>query len=88
MMTSTYQSLPLFLTNGNNASGARDTRAGTDRHMDLNYDLFVDLTPEFNQPPQRKDRTGLLGNNMKMTPNNLKHGGIIMPETQFFMRLI
>jgi len=41
--------------------------------MDLNYDLFLDLTPEFNQPPSqlRQDRSAW--HNMKrMSPEQLK----------------
>ena len=37
-----------------NAPGARVQELEIDRHMDLNYDLFVDLTPDFNQPPSQK----------------------------------
>ncbi|HAH98529.1 MAG TPA: sulfatase, partial [Verrucomicrobiales bacterium] len=34
-------------------------------HMDLNYDLFVDLTPEFNQPPSQKRQDRSAWHNMK-----------------------
>jgi arylsulfatase A-like enzyme len=41
--------------------------------MDLNYDLFVDLTPEFNQPPSQKRQDRSAWHNMKrMTPEQLK----------------
>ena len=56
-----------------NAPGARLQELEIDRHMDLNYDLFVDLTPEFNQPPSqlRQDRSAW--HNMKrMSPEQLK----------------
>ncbi|MEC8592066.1 MAG: sulfatase [Planctomycetota bacterium] len=56
-----------------NAPPARHQELEIDRHMDLNYDLFVDLTPDFNSPPsqQRQDRSAW--NNMKrMTPEQLK----------------
>jgi len=56
-----------------NAPGARLQELEIDRHMDLNYDLFVDLTPEFNQPPSqlRQDRSAW--HNMKrMSPKQLK----------------
>jgi arylsulfatase A-like enzyme len=40
--------------------------------MDLNYDLFVDLVPEFNQPPSQKRQDRSAWNNMKrMTPSQL-----------------
>ncbi|NBQ02986.1 MAG: DUF4976 domain-containing protein, partial [Opitutae bacterium] len=39
----------------------------------LNYDLFVDLTPEFNQPPSQKRQDRSAWHNMKrMTPEQLK----------------
>lgn len=56
-----------------NAPGARLQELEIDRHMDLNYDLFVDLTPEFNQPPSqlRQDRSAW--QNMKrMNPVQLE----------------
>ena len=42
-----------------NAPPARHQELEIDRHMDINYDLFVDLTPDFDQPPsqQRQDRS-------------------------------
>jgi arylsulfatase A-like enzyme len=42
-----------------NAPAARLQELEIDRHMDLNYDLFLDLTAEFNQPPSqlRQDRS-------------------------------
>ena len=56
-----------------NAPAARLQELEIDRHMDLNYDLFVDLTPEFNQPPSqlRQDRSAW--HNMKrMSPEQLE----------------
>ena len=56
-----------------NAPPARHQELEIDRHMDLNYDLFVDLTPEYDQPPSqiRQDRSAW--NNMKrMSPGQLK----------------
>ena len=56
-----------------NAPGARVQELEIDRHMDLNYDLFVDLTPEFNQPPSQKRQDRSAWHNMKrMTPEQLK----------------
>lgn len=56
-----------------NAPPARYQELEIDRHMDLNYDLFVDLTPEFNQPPSQKRQDRSAWNNMKrMTPGQLK----------------
>lgn len=56
-----------------NAPGAQYQELEIDRHMDLNYDLFVDLTPEFNQAPSqiRQDR-GAWHNMKRMTPHQLK----------------
>lgn len=56
-----------------NAPGAQYQELEIDRHMDLNYDLFVDLTPEFNQAPSqiRQDR-GAWHNMKRMTPRQLK----------------
>jgi arylsulfatase A-like enzyme len=56
-----------------NASPARWQELEIDRHMDLNYDLFVDLTPEFDQPASQKRQDRSAWNNMKrMTPEQLK----------------
>jgi arylsulfatase A-like enzyme len=55
-----------------NAPPARFQELEIDRHMDLNYDLFVDLVPEFNQPPSQKRQDRSAWNNMKrMTPSQL-----------------
>ena len=48
-----------------NAPPARHQELEIDRHMDLNYDLFVDLTPEFNQPPSQKRQDRSAWYNMK-----------------------
>ena len=55
-----------------NAPPARHQELEIDRHMDLNFDLFVDLTPDFvDQSGKRTDRSAW--NNMKrMTPSQLK----------------
>ena len=56
-----------------NAPAARHQELEIDRHMDINYDLFLDLTPDYSRPPsqQRQDRSAW--NNMKrMTPSQLK----------------
>ena len=56
-----------------NAPGARVQELEIDRHMDLNYDLFVDLTPDFNQTPSQKRQDRSAWANMKrMTPDQLK----------------
>ena len=56
-----------------NAPGAQYQELEIDRHMDLNYDLFVDLTPEFHQAPSQKRQDRGAWHNMKrMTPQQLK----------------
>ena len=55
-----------------NAPPARHQEMEIDRHMDLNFDLFVDLVPGFEQEPslRRQDRSSW--QNMKrMTPGQL-----------------
>ena len=47
---------PLFDKWEDNAPPARHQELEIDG-TGLNYDLFVDLTPKFNQPPQRQDRS-------------------------------
>ncbi|MGB0578395.1 MAG: sulfatase family protein [Limisphaerales bacterium] len=55
-----------------NAPPARHQELEIDRHMDLNYDLFVDLTPEFNQPPSQKRQDRSAWRNMqRMTKEQL-----------------
>ena len=63
----------LFDEHRDNAPGARHQEAEIDRHMGLNFDLFVDLTPDFIDPDPSvgMDRSGW--ENMKrMTPEQLK----------------
>ena len=56
-----------------NASPARHQELEIDRHMDLNYDLFVDLTPDYNQPASQKRQDRSAWHNMKrMSPAQLK----------------
>ena len=56
-----------------NASPARFQELEIDRHMDLNYDLFVDLTADFSQPATQKTQDKSAWNNMKrMTPEQMK----------------
>lgn len=63
----------LFAKHEGQASPSRHQELEVDRHMDLNYDLFVDLTPGFDQPPsqQRQDRSAWM-NMKRMTPDQLK----------------
>lgn len=63
----------LFDRYEDNAPPARFQELEIDRHMDLNYDLFVDLTPEFNQPPSQKRQDRSAWHNMKrMSPEQLR----------------
>ncbi len=56
-----------------NAPPARHQELEIDRHMDLHYDLFLDLTPNFKQPPSQKRQDRSAWHNMKrMTPAQLK----------------
>ena len=56
-----------------NAPPARHQELEIDRHMDLNYDLFVDLTPDYNQPSSQKRQDRSAWHNMKrMSPAQLK----------------
>ena len=58
-----------------NAPGARHQELEIDRHMDLNHDLFVDLTPDFEESPHQKaldkDRSAFR-NMQRMTPEQLR----------------
>ncbi len=56
-----------------NTFAARQQELEIDGHMDLNYDLFVDLTPEFDQEAsqQRQDRSAWQ-NLKRFTPEQLK----------------
>ncbi len=56
-----------------NAPGARVQELEIDRHMDINYDLFLNLTPDYNQPPSQKSQDRSAWHNMKrMTQEQLK----------------
>ena len=48
-----------------NAPPARHQELEIDRHMDINYDLFVDLTPDFNQPASQKRQDRSAWHNLK-----------------------
>jgi arylsulfatase A-like enzyme len=63
----------LFDTWEDNAFPARAQEMTIDRHMDLNYDLFVDLTPDFAGTPsqERQDRSAW-ANLKRFTPEQLK----------------
>ena len=58
-----------------NAPPARHQELEIDGHMDLNFDLFVDLTPDFKESPHEKtlnkDRSAWR-NMQRMTPEQLK----------------
>ncbi|MEJ6572281.1 MAG: sulfatase [Akkermansiaceae bacterium] len=58
-----------------NAPPARHQELEIDGHMDLNFDLFVDLTPDFEESPHEKtlskDRSAWR-NMQRMTPEQLK----------------
>ena len=58
-----------------NARPARHQEMEVDRHMSLNFDLFVDLTPDFKETAEQKkigkDRSGFQ-NMGRMTPEQLK----------------
>jgi hypothetical protein len=57
------------------ASPSRNQELEIDRHMDLNYDLFVDLTAEFDQPASQKTQDRSAWMNMKrMTPSSSRPG--------------
>ncbi len=63
----------LFDNWSDNASAARHQELEIDRHMHLNFDLFVDLTPDFEDPTPDKPADRSAWNNMKrMTPEQLK----------------
>ena len=63
----------LFDQYEDNAPGVRHQEMEIDRHMHLNYDLFVDLTPTFD-PKSTKGGTdrSAFGNMKRMTPEQLK----------------
>jgi len=56
-----------------NCPAARFQEMEIDRHMDLNFDLFVDLTPQFKPPPSEKRQDRSAWRNMqRMSPLQLK----------------
>ena len=48
-----------------NTLAAKYNELEIDRHMDINYDLFLDLTPDFDQPASQKRQDRSAWNNMK-----------------------
>ena len=63
----------LFDKYEDNAPPARFQELEIDRHMDINYDLFVDLTADYNQPPSQMRQDRSAWNNMKrMTPEQME----------------
>ena len=48
-----------------NAPPARHQELEIDRHMDINYDLFVDLTPDYDQPASQKRQDRSAARNLK-----------------------
>lgn len=63
----------LFDDYKDNAPPARHQELEIDRHMDLNYDLFIDLTPEFSSPAsQKRQDKSAWGNMKRMSPEQLK----------------
>ncbi len=56
-----------------NASVVRHQEMEIDRHMDLNFDLFVNLTPDFHPEPSEKSQDRSAWRNLKnMTPAQVK----------------
>ncbi|MBD3675641.1 MAG: sulfatase [Planctomycetaceae bacterium] len=63
----------LFDDYKDNAFPARAQELEIDRHMDINYDLFVDLTPDYTQPASQKRQDRSAWNNLKrFSPEQLK----------------
>jgi arylsulfatase A-like enzyme len=63
----------LFDDYADNAPPARHQEMEIDRHMDLNYDLFVDLTPDYSGDPSQKRQDRSAWNNLKrFSPEQLK----------------
>ncbi|MCZ6675043.1 MAG: sulfatase-like hydrolase/transferase [Verrucomicrobia bacterium] len=63
----------LFDNWSDNASAARHQELEIDRHMHINFDLFVDLTADFEDPTPNKPADRSAWNNMKrMTPEQMK----------------
>tara|TARA_B100000212_G_scaffold342591_1_gene330985 strand:- start:22546 stop:24144 length:1599 start_codon:yes stop_codon:yes gene_type:complete len=61
----------LFDDYKDNAPAARHQELEIDRHMHINYDLFLDLTPDFDELPIRTDKSAWR-NMQRMTPEQLK----------------
>lgn len=63
----------LFTDHEFQASPSRNQEMEIDRHMDINYDLFLDLTAEFDLPASQETQDRSAWQNMKrMTPEQLK----------------
>ena len=61
----------LFDDYKDNAPAARHQELEIDRHMHINYDLFLDLTPDFDELPIRTDKSAWR-NMQRMTPEQVK----------------
>ena len=61
----------LFDDYKDNAPAAGHQELEIDRHMHINYDLFLDLTPDFDELPIRTDKSAWR-NMQRMTPEQLK----------------
>jgi arylsulfatase A-like enzyme len=61
----------LFDDYADNAPPARHQELEIDRHMHINYDLFLDLTPELEELPVSTDKSAWR-NMQRMTPEQLK----------------
>ena len=61
----------LFDDYKDNAPAAGHQELEIDRHMHINYDLFLDLTPDFEELPIRTDKSAWR-NMQRMTPEQLK----------------
>jgi arylsulfatase A-like enzyme len=63
----------LFDDYADNAPPARHQEMEIDRHMDLNYDLFVDLTPDYSgDPSQKRQDRSAWRNLQRFTPEQLE----------------
>ena len=61
----------LFDDYKDNAPAARHQELEIDRHMHINYDLFLDLTPDFEDLPIQTDKSAWR-NMQRMTPEQVK----------------
>ena len=61
----------LFDDYKDNAPAARHQELEIDRHMHINYDLFLDLTPDFDELPIRTDKSAWR-NMQRMTPEQVE----------------